>query len=144
MSQFCMVFELLPVPVLVMLMVLLPEPMPIKVVVLLLPTATTFLMVLLVAPSEPADCSQTTADEVPVLLLLIVRSRVAATAVSDPAFVPSIVTQSAPLRTKTALALEPKMVGDTPGPGLIVTVLVELDPPLALIVSGKVSPVAVE
>ena len=42
-----------------------------------------------------------------------------------------------------ALALEPLMEGVTPAPGLIVTVLVALEPLLALIVSGKVSPVAV-
>src|SRR5207237_408098 len=140
MLQLRTVLLLLPLPALVMLMVLLPEPMPMSVCVLPLPTAFTFSMTLLVAPSVPLLSNQTTAEDVPVFVLVMVRSRDPATvgASSEAAFEPSNVTKSAPLRKMIALALEPLMEGVTPIAGLMVTVLVALEPPLALMVSGKV------
>ena len=50
-----------------------------------------------------------------------------------------MVTQSAPLMTIIALALEPLIVEETPLPGWMVIVLVALEPGLALITIGSVS-----
>src|ERR1043166_624163 len=131
MLLFWNVLLLLPVPRLVTLIVVPPEPTPNNVVVLLLPTRLRFFTTLFVAASAPAVvCNQMTADDVPVLVFVIVMSR------DDvPLLEPSIVTQSEPFRMTRALALDPVMV--IPGAfGLIVTVLVELAPGIELIVIG--------
>src|SRR5438477_11170060 len=124
MLQFWIVLLLLPVPRLDVLMVLLPEPTPNSVCVFPLPTRLTFLTVLLVAASAPPVVwSQTSAEEVPALVFVIVRSR------DDvPALDPSIVMKSAPFRTINPLALVPVIAAVTPVAGLIVIVLVELAP----------------
>src|SRR5205085_5298842 len=130
-----------------MLIVLLPAPVPTSVAgvaVVLVPTTFKFLIVLLVAPSVPLLSTQMMAEDVPVFVLVTVMSRDGAKGDEPTALEPLIVMNSAPLRKMIALALEPPIEGDTPTAGLIVTVLVELEPPLTLIVSGKVSPVAVE
>src|SRR5476649_1829058 len=105
MLQFWNRLLLFPVPVLEILIVLLPEPTPIKVPavpVVLVPTRFTFLTVMLVAASAPAVVwSQMTAEEVPALLFVIVRSRD-----EVPAFEPSMVMKSAPLKMINAVALE--------------------------------------
>ena len=125
------------VPRLLKPIVELPENTPNKVVILVLPTILTFLTTSLVAPKPGlvVVVRQTTAELVPALVLLIVKSL----DVPLTAFEPSIVTKSAPSRLITQLALLPVMAVVTPVFGLIVTVLVALEPLLALIVSGKVS-----
>ena len=120
---------------------LLPEPTPNRVVVLLFPTRLTFLIVLLVAPSSPAAvCIQTTAEAVPEFVFVIVRSRE-----EVPAFEPSMVTKSAPLRTMRALALDPVIAAVTPVSGLIVIVAYKAGPaPLAFKTAAAVSVVLPE
>ena len=96
MLLFWIVFVLLLVPRLDRLteaVPVVPIPIPINVVVLALPTMLQFLTVLLVAPSVPFDCSQTTADVAPVFASVIVRLR----SVPVPPIEPSIVTRSAAL-----------------------------------------------
>ena len=141
MLLFRIVLLLFAVPPLVRLIVLLPEPTPNRVVVLLFPTRLTFLIVLLVAGSlSTVVCSQTTADEVPESVLVIVRSRE-----ELPAFEPSMVTKSAPFRMMTALALAPVMTGLVPGAGLIVIVAYEAElAPLAFRTAAAVSVVLPE
>src|SRR5436190_6402137 len=115
--------------------------MPTIVVVLALPTMLTFLIVLLVAGSfVPIVWPQITALVVLVLIFVMVRSRVVPPAVLDP----SIVTQSAPLRINMAEGLTATgvMLTEVAGAGLIVTVFTALAPGFALIVIGKISPVA--
>src|SRR4051794_28731943 len=131
--RFWNVLLLFPAPALVMLIVLLPEPAPINVpavAVVVVPTRLTFLTTLLVAPSAPLLWSQTTAEEAPALVFVIVRSRDAVLLLE-----PSIVTKSAPFRMKRALALDPEMVVPAAA-GLIVTVFVAVAPGTALIVIG--------
>ena len=60
--------------------------------------------------------------------------------VPPPELEPSIVTWSMPFRTISALAEVPLNTGEAPDAGLIVSVLVALLPPFALIVIGNVSP----
>src|ERR1043166_9401176 len=103
MLQFWNVLLLFPVPRLAVLIVLLPEPTPNSVYVLPLPTRFTFFTTLLVAPSAVAVCSQITADDVPVFVFVIVRSRV----VPPTVFEPSMMIQSAPFSVNKAVALEP-------------------------------------
>ena len=55
-------------------------------------------------------------------------------------FDPSITTKVAPFRSNMVVVLEPLIVGVTPVAGLIVRVLTALDPLLAFIVIGNVSP----
>src|SRR5215213_830168 len=123
-----------------MLIVELPANTPNKVpfvAVKVVPTRFVFLTVSLVAPKPaPRLVRQTTAEETPALVFAIVKSRV----VPIAAFEPSIVIQSAPLKLMTQLAEEPLITGETPLAGLIVTVLVALEPLFALIVNGNVSP----
>ena len=136
--MFWKVLLLLLVPVLVMLMVLLPEPTPIRVpavAVTLVPTRLTFLTVLVVALVGVAEVwSHTTAEDVPVLVLVMVKLRE-----EVPALEPSIVTKLAPLTMMMAVVLEPLIDGVTAVFGLIVSVLVALPPFRELIVIGKVS-----
>ena len=56
-----------------------------------------------------------------------------------PLFDPSIITLSAPFSIKIPVAEEPVMVGVTPPAGLMVTVLVAVEPTLDTIVIGNVS-----
>src|SRR2546423_8068374 len=107
---FWMVLLLLFVPVLDVLIVLLPEPMPNNVCVLPLPATFRFLIVLLVAPSVPLLCIQTTADDVPVLVLVIVRLR----SVPVPPIEPSIVTRSAAFKRINAPLLVPEIARAAP------------------------------
>ncbi len=51
-----------------------PLPIPTKVVLLALPLMLQFLITLFVAPSPAAVCSHTTALDVPVFVLMMVRS----------------------------------------------------------------------
>jgi hypothetical protein len=112
-----------------------PEKTPIKVVVELLPLMREFLTVLFVAGSE-ADAldSQTTADEVPVFVLVMLRFRE-----DVPLFEPSMVKNFVPLSLKMLVVEDPLIVALTPVPGLIVIVFTALAPVIALIVRGKVS-----
>src|SRR2546421_2711513 len=100
---FWMVLLLLFVPVLDVLIVLLPEPMPNNVCVLPLPATFRFLIVLVVAPSVLLLCIQTTAEDVPALLLVMVRLR----SVPAPPIEPSSVTLSAAFRRMSAPENEP-------------------------------------
>ena len=128
---------LLPVPTLVALIAVPPEKTPNRVVVLLLPTMFVFFTTLLVAPSKAAVFwIQTTAEVVPVPVFVIVKSRV----VPPILFEPSIVIKSAPLKPIIQPVDKPEIVEITPDAGLIVTVLDALEPLLALIVNGKISP----
>ena len=105
---------LLPVPREVILIDELPLPTPNNVVVFELPVRMQFITVLLVAASDPFVCIHTIAEEVPVLLLTMVRSLLAATGgqtvlVVDPTD-PSMMTLSAPFRRMMAVVLLPDMV----------------------------------
>ena len=91
-----------------------PLPIPNNVVVFELPTRLQFLMVLLVAPSDPFDCSQMTADVVLVFVFVIVRSLVATEegqfVLADDPSDPSIITLSDAFNRMIAFADEPVML----------------------------------
>src|SRR6266480_3926633 len=90
--------------------------MPASVVVDAFPTMVQFLMVSEVAPLDTdALAIQMTADDVPVLVFVIVR-------LLPPVFIPSMVTKSAPLSLKIADEL-PEIEAATPVVGLIVSPL---------------------
>src|SRR6267142_115064 len=113
MLLFWIVFELLPVPVLVILIVLLPEPIPTSVpavAVKVVPTTFRFLIVSLVAPSAPLLCSHTTADEVPAFVLVIVKLR----SVPVPPMEPSRVMRSAAFRRTNAPENDPVIARAAP------------------------------
>src|SRR5687768_14605169 len=102
-------------------------------------------MLLLLAPLGPPVtlCNQMTALVVLVLRFIKVRLRVALDGgqivFNVELLLPSMVTQSAPLRTMSAVAAVPDIVGETPTAGFIVKVLVELAAAFELIVIGNVS-----
>ena len=107
-------------------------------------TILSTLIVLFVEPfaGVKTDCNHTTAVTVEVLVLVIVRSR-EATDKGQIVFAvlltePSIVTQSAPFNTITAVALIP-VIAVLGKVVFIVKVLIELAKGFALIVIGKVS-----
>ena len=121
-----------------------PDPAPNKVWVFKLPVKLIFLIVLLVAPliGEAMDCNQITALAVLVLVLIMVRSLEALTkgqtVLTVEPIEPSIVTQSAPLKTKIPDAEEPVIIVFA-NVVLIVSVFVELAKRFELMVNGKVS-----
>ena len=109
--------------------------MPASVVVGALPAMLQFLIVLLLAPAPDALASQTTPEDVLKLSFVIVRSRE-----EVPAFEPSIMIKLAPLILMMEVIEDPVMAAVTPVAGLMVTVLIALEPRLALITIGKLSP----
>lgn len=117
MALFTKALLLLPFPKLVVEMVDDPEPMPKSILPGALPAILQFLITLLVAPSTPLFWSQTTAEDVLVLLFTIPKSRVAAlggqTVFAVLPIEPSIVTKSAPFNRIKAPVLVPEMTNDS-------------------------------
>ena len=115
-----MLILLLLIPRLEALIVADPAPMPIRVCVLPLPAILQFITVLFCAELEPSAtvCIQITAEDVPMLLLIMVRSRLADTAGQTELTVlpkePSIVTLSAPFSVIKPAAAVPETDLATP------------------------------
>src|SRR5262245_48942477 len=111
-----------------------PNPTPTSVPPL--PASTTSFTLIRLTPSDPpAVCPHTTALDPLPLLFTIRRSRV----VPPTMFDPSIATQSVPLSTIIAVALDPVTTGWAPGAGFTVTVFEMLAPATVLTVIGKLS-----